>query len=58
MGRYGQPIHVRFTLREREALGRMAAKEGRTLSDMIRECIRREAQRQGVWPEADGGEGK
>jgi predicted DNA-binding protein len=42
--------YVRMTDREREALRRLASTEGRNMSDMVREMIRREAKRVGVWP--------
>jgi len=41
---------------ERAALERMAEKENRRYTDMIRECIRREAVRQGEWQEEEKGE--
>jgi len=49
MGCKDQITYVRLTPRRRAALEAMARREERKLADMIRECIRREALRQGVW---------
>lgn len=43
---------IRLTRHERRAVERLAAHEHRPMAAMIRECVRREAERQGVWPEA------
>jgi predicted transcriptional regulator len=43
--------YVRLTDEEDAALRTLADRERRPLSHMTRECIRREAVRQGVWPE-------
>lgn len=44
-------MYVWVPPQERAALERMAAKENRRYTDMIRECIRREAIKQGEWRE-------
>jgi hypothetical protein len=47
-------IHwLRLTDPEDKALRAMAAKERRPLSHMTRECIIREAKRQGIWQEEE-----
>jgi hypothetical protein len=44
-------IGVRFTPQEREALVLIAKDEERTISDVLRVIVRREASRRGLWPE-------
>lgn len=41
-------IKFRLSENERQALQIMATSEGRNLSEMMRECVRREAERQGI----------
>jgi len=43
----------RLSEADHKALGVLAAREHRNFSQMIRECIRREASRQGLWRESD-----
>ena len=45
--------YARLTDRELAALNALIAKEHRPISNMLRECIRREAVRQGLWQEAE-----
>jgi len=49
--RYGHVHWVRLSDAENKALRAMAEQERRPLSHMTRECIRREAKRQGLWEE-------
>ena len=44
-------IYTRLTLREREALDKLAYIEGRQLSETLRELVRSEARRRGIWIE-------
>lgn len=48
--------YMRLTDDEDTALRAMAEHERRPLSHMLRECVRREAQRMGLWPSDDDGE--
>ncbi len=48
-------LGIRMTNTHNAALKRMCDRENRTQSNMLRECIRREAQRQGLWQEGDNG---
>jgi hypothetical protein len=49
----GHSLYVWVRPSERLALEAMAQREHRKLADMARECIRREAVRQEVWPETE-----
>jgi len=43
-------VAVRLSENERDALQRVADADGRTVSEWLREMIRREAEAQGYWP--------
>lgn len=42
-------VTTRMTLREKHALALMAAQDDRSPSEMVRELVRQEAVRRGVW---------
>ena len=44
-----QTVIVRLSQIERRALTALAQQQERTLSEMVRELVRNEAERQGVW---------
>ncbi len=49
----GSRMYVYLGQEIRDALEAMARGEHRKLTEMARECIRREAVRQDVWPETE-----
>ena len=49
----GNSLYVWVRSSERVALEAMAQREHRKLADMARECIRREAVKQALWPETE-----
>jgi len=44
--------YVRLTDRQLRALELLMEREDRTVCDTLRQCVKREAQRQGLWEEA------
>jgi len=44
--------YVRLTDRQDRAFRLLMEREDRTISEMLRQCVKREAQRQGLWEEA------
>ncbi len=51
---FGKNVLVFVPERHYKALERMAEEEGAKVVVMVRECIRREAERRGMWQEEEG----